>query len=373
MSTLNVPQPIERRDIKQEKSTSEQLYELLHKQQSNNHIPVQMFHSNEYHLRECNHYLRQRYMFASLSTSFNNAGSYSTLDIGTRSLIIMRGQDSIIRAFYNACSHMNARLCAKNSEICFADTIRCPLHHWTFSSSGELLAPRTAVTRTEQQRRRFALKQVPLINSQGLLFVKATNINPSSECSNAQVDDLHGVGGLCVSWPKQLDLSKYRIVLKQSETVAADWKLWCGRPMDLKYDTSYLVFKIDPSFSAVTTADQTFVVITHCLPTSAGASLITRCHLVLAGSQTDDITTNTDISLFSDCTHRYEQAKQQALTSQQLLLETPDDGHVMISELSDLIPTLKVELLKDIDKENTYRIEQERQWASMNSFDVSKR
>jgi phenylpropionate dioxygenase-like ring-hydroxylating dioxygenase large terminal subunit len=50
-----------------------------------------------------------------------------------KDLVLYRSQDGIVRALDAYCPHMGAHLCDGTVE---GDSIRCPFHHWKFSSSG---------------------------------------------------------------------------------------------------------------------------------------------------------------------------------------------------------------------------------------------
>ena len=63
-------------------------------------------------------------------------GDYVTTDIADEPIVIARGNDDQIRAFFNACRHHAA---AVMTEACGnAPQMRCPYHGWTYSLEGEL-------------------------------------------------------------------------------------------------------------------------------------------------------------------------------------------------------------------------------------------
>lgn len=77
------------------------------------------------------------WLFAIPACELEKAGSYVTHRVGAYRVIIVRGQDGVIRAFHNSCRH-------RGSIICKAATgnvpkLVCPYHQWTYELDGRLL------------------------------------------------------------------------------------------------------------------------------------------------------------------------------------------------------------------------------------------
>lgn len=64
-------------------------------------------------------------------------GDFKTAFIGESPILVVHGNDGKIRVFENACAHRGTQLqtCSRGH----AETLECPYHRWTFSTSGELL------------------------------------------------------------------------------------------------------------------------------------------------------------------------------------------------------------------------------------------
>ena len=52
-------------------------------------------------------------------------GDYFVRTMGTESVVIVRGRDSVVRAFHNVCRHRGARLCEQEAGHC-KSVLRCP-------------------------------------------------------------------------------------------------------------------------------------------------------------------------------------------------------------------------------------------------------
>ena len=63
-------------------------------------------------------------------------GQYVTTTIGGEPIVVVRGKDDVLRAFYNVCRH-HAAAVVPEAEGC-AKQFRCPYHGWTYGIDGAL-------------------------------------------------------------------------------------------------------------------------------------------------------------------------------------------------------------------------------------------
>ncbi len=89
-------------------------------------------------------------------SSWGAPGSYRLVEVAGESLIVVRGNDGALRAFYNICRHRGTRLCTTDSGT-FSRSIRCSYHAWTYATDGRLVAAPNM-----QQVEDFALADHPL-------------------------------------------------------------------------------------------------------------------------------------------------------------------------------------------------------------------
>jgi len=76
-------------------------------------------------------------------------GEYVVLEVAGESVLLVRGHDAVLRAFYNVCRHRGCELVLTGADApavpesagssgTFATGIRCPYHSWTYSLDGSL-------------------------------------------------------------------------------------------------------------------------------------------------------------------------------------------------------------------------------------------
>src|SRR5262249_16472040 len=63
-------------------------------------------------------------------------GQYVTSDIAGEPIVIVRGNDGVLRGFFNVCRHHAAAVMTEPQGK--AAQLRCPYHGWTYSLEGEL-------------------------------------------------------------------------------------------------------------------------------------------------------------------------------------------------------------------------------------------
>jgi len=63
-------------------------------------------------------------------------GDYVTYEIGRDSILAVRGQDGVVRAFYNVCQHRGNRLVSAEAGSLGGADFQCAYHGWRFSDRG---------------------------------------------------------------------------------------------------------------------------------------------------------------------------------------------------------------------------------------------
>src|SRR5437016_3225540 len=76
------------------------------------------------------------WQFAARIGQLNKVGDYVTSEIAGEPIVVVRGGDNELRAFFNVCRHHAAAVMAEREG--HANQMRCPYHGWTYSLEGEL-------------------------------------------------------------------------------------------------------------------------------------------------------------------------------------------------------------------------------------------
>jgi Rieske 2Fe-2S family protein len=95
-------------------------------------------------------------------------GSYITQKFCDVPLIVVRGQDNVVRCFVNACSHRGSEIMEGEGSC---NMMKCPYHAWAFSLEGELIGTPLIQEADSFCKADHPLAQVRLEIWNGLMFV----------------------------------------------------------------------------------------------------------------------------------------------------------------------------------------------------------
>ena|SRR5579872_7283151 len=98
-------------------------------------LPSTVYTSGEIFEIELERIFYKRWLAICHESRFSNAGDILVKNIGKKSILIVRGDDGKLRAFYNVCRHRGARLAPESGNT---RVIQCPYHAWTYKLDGTL-------------------------------------------------------------------------------------------------------------------------------------------------------------------------------------------------------------------------------------------
>jgi Rieske 2Fe-2S family protein len=97
-------------------------------------------------------------------------GNYLVRTIAGESIIVVRGHDGVLRAFFNVCRHRGTQLCTEPSGR-FAQVIQCPYHAWTYTIDGALVGAPHMQDVAGFDKADYPLHAAAVAESDGFLFV----------------------------------------------------------------------------------------------------------------------------------------------------------------------------------------------------------
>jgi Rieske 2Fe-2S family protein len=155
--------------------------------------------------------LLNRWTCAGHTSELPNKGDYLTAELGNESAIVIRGQDSEIRALANVCRHRGSRICVTRRG--HANILTCPYHAWTYNLDGTL-------RRAGQMPEGFdpaqhSLLPLPLKIIGGLIFISFADAPPSLENAAPALETM----------TTRFAWDKAKIAERKTYTVKSNWKL----------------------------------------------------------------------------------------------------------------------------------------------------
>jgi len=156
-------------------------------------------------------------------------GQYITCKLAREPILVVRGNDGVLRGFFNVCRHHAATVMTKPEGK--TQTFRCPYHGWTYNLDGALIVtPEFAGVRNFD---RSANGLIPVQTEiwQGLVFVKLSPEGPS----------LEGFLGVDLTQQiRQLSLEKLRWMERRTYILNCNWKVFVDNYLDGGYHVPHI-------------------------------------------------------------------------------------------------------------------------------------
>jgi glycine betaine catabolism A len=119
---------------------------------------------------EQRHFFGGGWLCVGLSSQVAQPGDQRAEQVGAGSVLMVRGEDGVLRAFANYCRHRGHELlpCGSTQQH---GVIICPYHSWTYSLSGGLRAAAGFKGRPGFDQAAWGLTELPATEWHGLIFV----------------------------------------------------------------------------------------------------------------------------------------------------------------------------------------------------------
>jgi len=121
---------------------------------------------------EMNGLLSRTWQFAGHTADIPNIGDYFAFEIAGQNLFAIRGQDKVVRTFYNVCQHRAHEMVTGTGNT---RVVVCPYHQWTYELTGGLRAGPNVKKVPGFDRSKICLTEVRTEDFHGFLFVNLDN------------------------------------------------------------------------------------------------------------------------------------------------------------------------------------------------------
>lgn len=134
-------------------------------------LPAWTYTSNEFFELEKNSLFLCNWQLICHTSNIPDIGDYFTLNLFHERILVIKGNDNVIRAFHNVCSHRATKLIDKNSGNC-KKRISCPYHAWGYDLQGSLIKVPHQDEFKELDKSQHGLKPIEMEIFQGFIFVR---------------------------------------------------------------------------------------------------------------------------------------------------------------------------------------------------------
>ncbi|HIG40986.1 MAG TPA: aromatic ring-hydroxylating dioxygenase subunit alpha [Gammaproteobacteria bacterium] len=142
-------------------------------------------------------------------------GDYSVYDIGKFSVIVIRGDDNVIRAFINSCPHRGMQFCDAGSTGTGKQFLRCPFHGMSWHLDGSLREIPCRWDFPHIDEANFRLTEIPCDTWAGFVFI---NLDRKAE---PLIDYLEVLPEHFADW----NLENRYITLHTAKVLPGNWKM----------------------------------------------------------------------------------------------------------------------------------------------------
>lgn len=164
-----------------------------------------------------------------------NPGDFVTCEIGGEPILLVRGNDQVLRAFYNVCRHHAAAVMTEPGGS--ATQLRCPYHGWTYSLSGELKGTPDFSGVCSFDRTENGLVGVETANWEQWAFVRL-GMNVEQRSQDPGLKDF--LGPELVRQIRSLNLQTLHWIERRHYSFDCNWKVFVDNYLDGGYHVPHL-------------------------------------------------------------------------------------------------------------------------------------
>lgn len=142
------------------------------------------------------------------------AGDHVVEQVGDVPVIVVRGQDGVLRAFPNVCRHRAGPLALCNGKG--ARALHCKYHGWSYTLEGQLRSAPEMQGAADFDVSSIRLPPLRVVEWQGLVFVALSDNVPPFEEVYAGITERIA----------PIDLAAMRFLRRDSYDIACNWKVY---------------------------------------------------------------------------------------------------------------------------------------------------
>lgn len=189
--------------------------------------PSSWYIDSDFYRAELERLFHDHWLYLGPAEELKESGDYVTYQLVGQPVVVTRGQDGELRAFYNVCRHHAACVASGKGN---AEVLTCPYHGWAYRLDGSLRrAPRLGKLENFKVDE-FGLNPVKLEVWAGLLWVHfGTPVKTVSETYPGVENYLSAQ-----------DIASLKFVTRKSYSLQCNWKVFVDNYLDGGYHVEYL-------------------------------------------------------------------------------------------------------------------------------------
>jgi choline monooxygenase len=198
-------------------------------------IPNSWYHDPEVYDAECRQVFGGAWQALGRTDQVAEPGDFFTAELAGEPLVVVRGEDRVLRGFYNVCRHRAA--CVAPEAEGHATRFRCRYHGWTYDLSGRLRGTPEFDGVADFDRAANGLLPVAVETWGPLVWVNLGQAPPPLATFLAPLPER----------TRELGLGNLRFVERREYKLACNWKVF----VDNYLDGGYHVNTVHPGLAGV--------------------------------------------------------------------------------------------------------------------------
>ncbi|MFL5723197.1 MAG: aromatic ring-hydroxylating oxygenase subunit alpha, partial [Chloroflexota bacterium] len=175
-------------------------------------LPGRAYHDPDIFEFERDEWFRHDWVVVGREEDAAGPGAYFLAEVDDEPLVVVRGRDEVLRAFYNVCQHRGT---AVVEEPCGkAVRFQCPYHAWIYDLDGSLIRAKHTDDLDDFSLATSGLVAVPIETWQGFVLV---NLDAAAPPLREWLGDL-------VPHLERFDFGALRVAHTETYEVDANWK-----------------------------------------------------------------------------------------------------------------------------------------------------
>ncbi len=176
-------------------------------------IPASWYLAPEMLDLEKEHVFTKTWQLVGRLEQVREAGEHIIAQIGDEPIVVVRGKDMVLRAFYNVCRHRGGPLAIEDG---CASVLQCKYHGWTYALDGSLRGVPDFDRVELFDKSDFGLHPIRVAEWQGHVFINLANDALSLNAMTEGISEMIA----------PIELSKLQFVLRHDYLVKSNWKVY---------------------------------------------------------------------------------------------------------------------------------------------------
>ena len=193
--------------------TSDELASIRRPYRSAHLLPGRVFHDPAVLAWETENFFAKDWLVVGRAEEAPENGSYFLVDVACENIVIVRGRDGELRAFYNVCRHRGTAVAEepRGTVVRF----QCPYHAWIYDLDGSLVRAKHLEDLEDFDVTDFGLRPVRVAIWQGWVFL----------CLSDETPPLEDFLGDWIAHHADRDMTGLRRAGRLVYDVKANWKI----------------------------------------------------------------------------------------------------------------------------------------------------